>query len=72
MTHWVGGSMLGSTASSALDEIEIGELVGEPLKDEPSSYRVVLSVIFSVSRIWAYISGRGVLGTIVNVWLKPR
>ena len=64
--------MLESTAATELDEMEIGELTGEFIKDGPSSDAVVFSVDFSVSRIWAYNLGRGVLGTIVNVWLKPR
>ena len=64
--------MLEFTASNGLDEMEIGELTGEFINDGPSSHVVVLSVDFSVSRIWAYNLGRGVLGTIVNVWLKPR
>ena len=64
--------MLESTASTEVDEMEIGELRGEFIKDRPSSDVVILSVDFSVSRIWAYNLGRGVLGTIVNVWLKPR
>ena len=64
--------MLESTAATELDEMEIGELTGEFIKDGPSSDVVVFWVDFSVSRIWAYNLGRGVLGTIVAVWLKPR
>ena len=71
-THRMGSSMLESTASIELDEMEIGELTGDFVKDGPSLDVVVPSVGFSVSRIWAYNVGRGVLGTIVNVWLKPR
>ena len=71
-THRVGSTLLDSTASSELDEMEMGEPVGEFLKDEPSLYVVVLSVVWSISRIWSYVFGRAVFGTIVNLWLKPR
>ena len=72
MTHRVSSSMLESTASTESDEMGMGELTGEFIKDGPLSDVVVPSVDFSVSRIWAYNLGRGVLGTIVIVWLKPR
>ena len=52
--------------------MELAELVGEFVRDEPSLYVVVLTVVCSVSKTWANIDGRRILGTIVNVRLKPR
>lgn len=52
--------------------MERAELLGKFGKDQPSLYVLGLSVVSSVSKTWAYIDGRRILGTHVNVRLQPR